>query len=217
MAKYHRRFERASGAAADSRLIQEVLASLGHAVSTSSMQKWPSVYIVECCSIPTGGAMRFKNKVLFATGAGSGLAAATAERYAAEGGSVAVADLDRGRAEVVAAKIERSLPLVCDVSDEASVAAAIAATIAKFGRIDGVLNAAGHAFYKPIEETSLTDWNRMFAVHVTGTFLVCRAALPHLRAAGGGSIPDNEFFDFQAACGFVGCHDKPRISVGGEL
>ena len=132
--------------------------------------------------------MRFNNKVLFATGAGSGLAAATAARYSAEGGSVAVTDVDFDRAQASAATMERALPLRCDVSDEASVAAAIAAVVAKFGRIDGVLNAAGHAFYKPLEETSLVDWNRMLAVHVTGTFLVCRSALPHLRAAGGGSI-----------------------------
>src|SRR4029453_7093694 len=58
----------------------------------------------------------------------------------------------------------------------------------ELGRIDCVFNAAGFAQFVPIEELSLADWNRMLAVHLTGTFLVCRAAFPRLRAAGGGSI-----------------------------
>ncbi len=58
----------------------------------------------------------------------------------------------------------------------------------RLGRIDCVLNAAGIVQFTAIEEVTLADWNRMLAVHLTGTFLVCRATLPHLRAAGGGSI-----------------------------
>ena len=58
----------------------------------------------------------------------------------------------------------------------------------ELGRIDCVFNAAGFAQFVPIEELSLADWNKMLAVHLTGTFLVCRATLPRLRAAGGGSI-----------------------------
>ena len=51
-----------------------------------------------------------------------------------------------------------------------------------------MLNAAGHVHFAPIEQVSVEEWNRMLAVHLTGTFLVCRTALPALRAAGGGSI-----------------------------
>jgi len=132
--------------------------------------------------------MRFTGRVLFATGAGSGLAAATASRYAAEGGRVAIADLDLGRAEALAAQLPGSIALGCDVSEEASVAKAVAETHRQLGRIDGVLNAAGHAIFGSIEETSVAAWNRIFAVHVTGTFLVCRATMPILREGGGGSI-----------------------------
>ena len=131
---------------------------------------------------------RFADKVLFATGAGSGLAAASARRFAGEGGRVAVVDLDGARAEAVASELDGSVGLACDVSDEASVEQAVRETQERFGRLDCVLNAAGYAQFTPIEELSLADWNRMLAVHLTGTFLVCRAALPRLRAAGGGSI-----------------------------
>jgi NAD(P)-dependent dehydrogenase (short-subunit alcohol dehydrogenase family) len=125
---------------------------------------------------------------MLATGGGSGLAAATARRFAAEGGRVAVLDLDAGRAEAVASELDGSIGLACDVADEAAVHAAFDATLERLGRIDCVLNAAGHVHFAPIEELSLADWNKMIAVHLTGTFLSCRAALPALRAAGGGAI-----------------------------
>jgi 3-oxoacyl-[acyl-carrier protein] reductase len=101
---------------------------------------------------------------------------------------VAVVDLDRERAEAVASELDGSIALACDVADESSVEDAVRSAERELGRIDCVLNAAGFAQFVPIEQLSLDDWNRMLAVHLTGTFLVCRAALPRLRAAGGGSI-----------------------------
>jgi NAD(P)-dependent dehydrogenase (short-subunit alcohol dehydrogenase family) len=133
-------------------------------------------------------AQRFAGKVLFATGAGSGLGAATARRFAAEGGRVAVVDLDSDRAAALAAELDGSIGVACDVSEEASVEQAVRETQERLGRLDCVLNTAGYAQFTPIEELSLAEWNRMLAVHLTGTFLVCRAALPLLRAAGGGAI-----------------------------
>ncbi len=132
--------------------------------------------------------MRFEGKVLFTTGAGSGLAEAVSRRFSAEGGRVAVLDLDGAKAEAVAADLEGSIGLQLDVADEESVAAAVAATTSELGRIDCVFNAAGHADFGPIEEWSLERWNRMLGVHAGGTFLCCKHTLPHLRAAGGGSI-----------------------------
>jgi 3-oxoacyl-[acyl-carrier protein] reductase len=131
---------------------------------------------------------RFNGKVLFATGAGSGIAAATARRFAAEGGRVAAVDLDRERAEAVASELDGSIGLACDVADEGSVQQAVRETRERLGRIDCVLNSAGFVHFAPIEDLALADWNRMLAVHLTGTFLVCRTALPVLREAGGGSI-----------------------------
>jgi len=133
-------------------------------------------------------AQRFAGKVLFATGGGSGLGAATARRFAAEGGRVAVVDLDAERAEAVASELDGSIGLGCDVSDEHSVEEAVRTADERLGGLNCVLNSAGFAQFTPIEELSLVDWNRMLAVHLTGTFLVCRAVLPRLRAAGGGAI-----------------------------
>ncbi|MCB0885648.1 MAG: SDR family NAD(P)-dependent oxidoreductase, partial [Propionibacteriaceae bacterium] len=104
---------------------------------------------------------------MFATGAGSGIAKATAERFVAEGGSAVVVDLDASRAEAVAASLgDRAIGLGADVSDETSVNAAVAAGLDRFGRLDAVLNAAGHAEFGPIEEWSVERWNRMMTVHV---------------------------------------------------
>src|SRR3954468_23280494 len=131
---------------------------------------------------------RFAGKALFVTGGGSGLGAATARRFAAEGGAVAVADLDGEAARSVAAALPSAVALTCDVSDEASVGEAVAAARDGLGRLDCVFNSAGFVRFTPIEELSLDEWNRMLAVHLTGTFLVCRAALPVLRESGGGAI-----------------------------
>ena len=132
--------------------------------------------------------MRFSDKILFATGGGSGIAAAVARRFTAEGGRVAVADLDEGRAKAVAADLEGAVGLACDVADESSVQAALAAADEQLGGVDAVFNAGGHAEFGPIEEWSLERWNKMMLVHAGGTFLVCKYALPLLRRRGGGSI-----------------------------
>jgi len=133
--------------------------------------------------------MTFDGQVLFATGGGSGIAAATARRFAAGGGRVAVVDLDLGRAEAVAADLDGSIGLAGDVADEASVERAIADTVSRLGRIDAVLNAAGHADFGPLDEWPLERCNRMMGVHAGGTFLVCKHAVPALRQSGsGGSI-----------------------------
>lgn len=132
--------------------------------------------------------MRFDGKVLLATGGASGLAAATARRYTAEGGRVAVLDRDGERAAAVAAELDGAFSLGVDVADELGVADAVAEVHAHFGRIDGVFNAAGHAEFGPIEEWSLERWQKMMTVHAGGTFLVCKNVLPIMRAQGGGSI-----------------------------
>jgi NAD(P)-dependent dehydrogenase (short-subunit alcohol dehydrogenase family) len=132
--------------------------------------------------------MRFQQKVLFATGAGSGIAEAVVRRFVAEGGRAAVVDLDLAKAEAVAAELDGCVGLAADVSDEDSVKQALAAAQRELGGVDCVFNAAGHAEFGPLEEWSLESWNRMFAVHAGGTFLVCKHALPLMRARGGGSI-----------------------------
>jgi NAD(P)-dependent dehydrogenase (short-subunit alcohol dehydrogenase family) len=131
---------------------------------------------------------RFEGKVLLATGAASGIGAATARRFAEEGGKVAVVDRDRARAEEVAAELPEGLAIECDVSDEASVSAAVASTEERFGSLHAVVAAAGVVDTDPIEKWSVERWNRFIGIHLTGTFLVAKSTVPLLRRSGGGSI-----------------------------
>jgi len=132
--------------------------------------------------------MRFKGKTLLATGGASGLAAATAQRFTAEGGRVAVVDLDADRAKGVAHDLNGAISFGLDVVDEDAVARVVGEVAAEFGRIDCLFNAAGHAEFGPIEDWSFERWQRMLTVHAGGTFLMCRSVLPIMRAQGGGSI-----------------------------
>ena len=138
--------------------------------------------------LPERKTVRFTDKVLFATGGASGIAKAVSTRFAAEGGKVAIVDLDLDRSKAAAAEIEGAIGLAADVADEVSVRAAIDAANTQFGGIDCVLNAGGHTDFGLIEDYSLERWNRMMAVHVGGPFLVCKYALPIMHARGGGSI-----------------------------
>ena len=132
--------------------------------------------------------MRFDNQVLFVTGGASGIGRATAERVTAEGGRAALVDLDLERAEAAAAGIPGSIGLAANVSDDAAVAAAVAAAAEQLGGIDLVLAAAGHAEFGPIAEWDSERFNRMLEVHVGGTFNVCKHTLPLMKARGRGAI-----------------------------
>lgn len=122
-------------------------------------------------------------RVALVTGGRGGVGRAVCERFAAEGATVYAADLSQSGSlsddDAGAADGIRFVEL--DVTSEPSVEAAIATVEAKEGRLDVVVNAAGIEIEHTIEETSLHDWNRIFAVNVTGTFLVSKHALPLLR------------------------------------
>ena len=132
-------------------------------------------------------------KVAFITAAGGAIAGATARRFAAEGSAVYCVDIDEETvartAEAIIEHDGRAIARHCDVTDEAEVQDALAACVAEFGRLDIVFNAA--AAQEPnatVETMSLATWNEVVEVNLTGMFLVCKYAIPHLRAAGGGSI-----------------------------
>ncbi|HUA72314.1 MAG TPA: SDR family NAD(P)-dependent oxidoreductase [Solirubrobacteraceae bacterium] len=133
-------------------------------------------------------AGRFEGKVLFATGGGSGLAAATARRFASEGGTVALVDLDIERAGELAAELPGAIALEANVADEEGVRTAVHAAWERLGSIDCVFNAAGHADFGPIEDWTYERFNKMMNVHMGGTFLVCREVIPLMRENGSGSI-----------------------------
>lgn len=135
---------------------------------------------------------RHQGEVFIVTGAGSGIGAATARRLAAEGAAVTVADVRGATADAVAREIEaaggQALAVACDVSQEDDVAAMVAATLARFGRLSGLFANAGTAGRGWIHETALADWQRVLSVNLNGTFLSAKHVLPHLTAAGKGVI-----------------------------
>lgn len=135
--------------------------------------------------------MMFAGKRIFVTGAATGIGRATAEYLVAEGGHVFGAGLDGDEgSELAASDTTGRLAFgESDLTREADVQAAVAAAQERLGGLDAVVNCAGiYPTGKRLEEVSDQEWDRTIAVNLTAIFRVCRATLPLLRAAGGGSI-----------------------------
>ena len=129
---------------------------------------------------------------MLVTGAGSGIGRATALQLAREGASLFCVDVDAAAAEAVAKEATAlgaaALACACDVASPAQVEAALARCVGEFRRLDGLCNAAGILHMANTHEHALADWDRVLAVNLTGTFLICRAALPHLLASRGSIV-----------------------------
>lgn len=136
---------------------------------------------------------KLAGRTALVTGAGNGIGRAICQAFAQEGAAVLCADIALDDARVVARGIGeaggRAQAVLCDVADEAQAAGAVDAAEDAFGGLH-VLVSCGAPFMAPapLEEMSRDDWDRIMAVHLGGAFLLCRAAIPRLRAAGGGSI-----------------------------
>jgi len=127
------------------------------------------------------------NKTILITGTSSGLGRATARFFQSKGWNV-VATMRSPERERELTDLDRTLVTRLDVQDRPSIEAAVAAGIAKFGRIDALVNNAGYGAYGPLEATPLAKIERQFDVNVLGLLATTRAVLPHFRANRGGTI-----------------------------
>jgi NAD(P)-dependent dehydrogenase (short-subunit alcohol dehydrogenase family) len=135
---------------------------------------------------------RFDGRVALLTGAASGIGRATAVRLAAEGASVVAADVSEDGLAETASLIREAGGVITtvpgDVSDPASVQAIVGSAGEEHGRIDVGGNIAGILRFNNLADTTLDEWNRVLAVNLTGTFLMCQTAMPHLLESQGNIV-----------------------------
>jgi len=137
---------------------------------------------------------KLTGKVAFLTGAGAGIAKATAKAYVREGAKVAIVEIDREAGERAEREIREAggeaLFVETDVTRDENVKRAVEATVARFGRLDVIMNCAGGSLQEdvPVHEMDLDVWHRTVALNLLHPFLSCRHGIPHLMKAGGGSI-----------------------------
>ena len=193
----------AAGAQVAADLYQRAISVIGGAVALDSFESlspteafaieyWP----LELYKLALRPADReLAGRVAFITGGASGIGRAIAYRLAAEGAHVVIADLNLAGASLVADDIvarcgqSRAMALACDVTEERQVLAAFAATARAYGGVDIVVSNAGMASSSPITETSVAEWDKLFAVLARGYFLVSREAFRLWQAQGlGGSL-----------------------------
>ncbi len=135
---------------------------------------------------------RFKDQIVIVTGAGSGLGRATAERFASEGASVACLDLVEATVNETAEKLRgdgaRAAAYTTDVSNPESVAAAVSGAAEDLGRPTILINCAGIGKLAHSHEMPFDEWQRIIGVNLTGTFLMCQAAIKQMLDGGHGVI-----------------------------
>jgi NAD(P)-dependent dehydrogenase (short-subunit alcohol dehydrogenase family) len=135
---------------------------------------------------------RFEGRSVLVSGAGSGIGRATAERFASEGARVFCSDINEDAVQNTAKHIRdaggEATAQRCDISDPVQAAATVAAAVEKSGKLDVLANVAGYGFFRRTTETTFEEWSRMIAVNLTGTFLMCQAAIPHILKTRGAII-----------------------------
>jgi NAD(P)-dependent dehydrogenase (short-subunit alcohol dehydrogenase family) len=144
---------------------------------------------------------RLDGKVALITGGASGIGAACARRFAAEGAKVAITDLQADKGATVAEEISGCF-ISHDVSDEGQWRSVIAEVLDLEGRLDILVNNAGIIGGGNVEDCELDNWNRVLAINVTGTMLGCKHAIPAMKANPGG--PTGSIINISSMAGYVG-------------
>lgn len=161
--------------------------------------------------------MRLYNKVAIITGSARGLGKAFALRFAKEGANLTVCDLhDCGPvAEEIEVLGKEVMPLKIDISSEKETAEMVKRTVERFGRIDILINNAAVIggldipdFMKPADELTPADWDKMLGVNVKGTYLCCKAVIPHMKKQKKGNI-----VNIASTAGFYGSKDFLHYST----
>ena len=132
--------------------------------------------------------MRFTDKVCLVTGGGSGIGRATCQRFASEGGTVVVVDVNADHGAETVHSIEsaagQAIFAKADVSSSAEVQAAVKLAADTYGKIDVLVNNAAMMTFTPIVELPDEDWDKVLAVNVRSVFLFCKYAAPHMPPGG---------------------------------
>lgn len=135
---------------------------------------------------------RLENKVVWISGATSGIGEATVRLFAREGARVALAGRRLALSRRIAARLKAEgrevLALACDVSREQQVRSSIRKTVERFGRLDIIVNNAGMVHIKPLHQYTERAWDHVMAVNVKSMFFAVKHAIRHLRRAGGGCV-----------------------------
>ena len=137
---------------------------------------------------------RLQGKVALITGGGAGIGAATGRLFSAEGAAVMLVDANDAALATARTAIEDQVPgarvatFVADVGDEAGALQAVQQTLEAFQRLDVLVNNAAMRNYSAVSDAKLSEWEAVARVNLFGAATYCRAALPALRAGGGGSI-----------------------------
>lgn len=132
--------------------------------------------------------MKLTNKVAIVTGGASGIGAATARLFAAEGARVALVDRDAAGLAKVAAEIPGALAIEANVSDGAQARDGVGRVIAQWGRVDVLMTAAGISLGGTVDKIDEATWDRTFDVNVKGTYLWVHHAIQPMIAAKSGAI-----------------------------
>jgi NAD(P)-dependent dehydrogenase (short-subunit alcohol dehydrogenase family) len=131
-------------------------------------------------------------RVAFVTGGSQGIGRAIVEALAADGAAVGVCGLEVDRVEETVAAVSADgghvLAVPADVTDRSSVNRGVGATVERFGRLDALVTSAGIQRYGNVVDTDEGTWDEVIAVNLKGVFLAAKAALPHLRKSGHGSV-----------------------------